>query len=136
MNRIYLACASALIFSVAACSEQPNTAREDAAVRANRGEAAPANAAYSASGEVTAVSGDDVTISHGPVPDLEWPAMTMAFRASSADMLGGVAPGDQVSFAFRQADGGYVLTSLTKNGWQARAKTRLRLRPPLLAGNA
>lgn len=64
---------------------------------------------------VTALSGDDVTISHGPVPDLEWPAMTMAFRASSADMLGGVAPGDQVSFSFRQADGGYVLTSLTKN---------------------
>lgn len=114
MNRIFLACASALLFSVAACSKQPNAAREGAAVRPSAGEAAPANAAYSAGGEVTAVSGDEVTISHGPVPNLDWPAMTMTFRASRADMLAGVAPGDQVSFSFRQADVGYVLTSLTK----------------------
>ena len=115
MNRIFFACGSALLFSVAACSEQPNATREGAAARAGQGEAAPANAAYSASGEVTAVSRDEVTISHGPVPDLEWPAMTMTFRASRAEMLAGVAPGEQVSFFFRQADGGYVLTSLTKN---------------------
>lgn len=115
MNRISLAWAAALLFSVAACSEQPNTAREGTAVPAGQTGAAPAHAAYSASGEVTAVSSDEITISHGPVPDLEWPAMTMTFRASRADMLAEVAPGDQVSFSFRQTDGGYVLTSLTKN---------------------
>src|SRR3546814_14835687 len=73
------------------------------------------DAVYSATGAVTAVAGETVTISHGPVPDLQWPAMTMEFRALSSDMLVGIAAGDQVSVAFRQADGGYVLTSLTKN---------------------
>lgn len=119
MNNIYFAGALALLSSVAACSEQPNAAREETAVPAEGTGAAPTTAptdvVYTASGQITAVTDETVTISHGPVPDLQWPAMTMAFQAPSPDMLAGVTAGDQVSFAFRQADGGYVLTSLTRN---------------------
>lgn len=114
MNKTYLAGVVALLSSVAACSEQPNAGGE-AAAPAERAASAPADAAHNADGRVTAVTGETVTISHGPVASLQWPAMTMAFRAPSADMLEGVAPGDQVSFAFRESDGGYVLTSLSKN---------------------
>ena len=115
MNKIYLAGAVALFSSVAACSEQPSASREETTVPPERPEAASQDAVYSASGEVTAVASETVTISHGSVPDLQWPAMTMTFQADGPDILAGVAIGDRVSFAFRQADGGYVLTSLTRN---------------------
>lgn len=115
MKKIYLAGALALLSSVAACGEESNAPRQEAADPAERSGATSTDAVYSATGEVTAVTGESVTISHGPVPDLQWPPMTMEFRAPSPDMLATVAAGDQVSFAFRQADGGYVLTSLTKN---------------------
>src|SRR5688572_1958841 len=34
---------------------------------------------HKASGVVTKVDKDKVTIKHGPVPSMKWPAMTMAF---------------------------------------------------------
>lgn len=110
MRKIYLAGAAALLASLAACGQQPNGTSEQSGATKT-----PSGSIYSAAGSVTAVSGEDVTISHGPVPDLQWPAMTMTFRSPSPNLLSGVAPGDQVSFAFRETDDGYVLTSLTKN---------------------
>lgn len=114
MRKIYLAGVTALFISLTACGRQPDSTSEQAGAAKEPPEATTA-AIYSATGSVTSVSDQDVTISHGPVPDLQWPAMTMTFRAPSANLLSGVAPGDRVSFAFREADDGYVLTSLTKN---------------------
>lgn len=115
MNKIYFAGALALLSGVAACSEQPNANREATSAPAEQSANAPTDPVYSATGEVTAVAGETVTISHGPVPELQWPAMMMEFRVPSSDMLAGVAAGSQVSFAFRRTDGSYVLTSLTKS---------------------
>src|SRR3546814_6761309 len=81
MRKIYLAGAAALLASVAACGQQPTATSEQSGATQ-----APSDAIYSAAGSVTAVSGEGVTISHGPVPDLQWPAMTMEFRAPSPDM--------------------------------------------------
>lgn len=66
-------------------------------------EAAPAAATASGSGEVTAVDpvAGTVTIDHGPIEALEWPAMTMTFAASGVD-LGGIKQGDKVAFELRQ----------------------------------
>ena len=79
------------------------------------GETMPKHA--SATGTIEAIdpAARTITIAHGPVPELEWPAMTMTFQAASPDVLAGIAPGDQVAFAFHEADGTYVVTSLTKN---------------------
>lgn len=66
---------------------------------------------YSATGTVTAVSGDQVTIDHGPIEEIGWPAMTMDFTATG-DVAQGVEAGSEVSFEFRQDGGTYVLTSL------------------------
>ena len=41
-----------------------------------------------------------VTISHGAVPAVQWPAMTMAFSAT-ADQLTGLSVGDRVAFEFQ-----------------------------------
>lgn len=54
-------------------------------------------------GTVTEIdaAGGTVTIEHGPIDALNWPAMTMAFDASPA-MLGSLNEGDKVQFEFTQ----------------------------------
>jgi Cu(I)/Ag(I) efflux system membrane fusion protein len=69
---------------------------------------------HSASGDITEVAGDGVTISHGPVESIAWPAMTMTFQAGSPEMLQGLNVGDPVDFQFQQAGEQNVLTSISK----------------------
>jgi Cu(I)/Ag(I) efflux system protein CusF len=70
--------------------------------------AAPAAAAAARTGEgqgvVKAVDIDagTITLHHGPVAALGWPAMTMTFKAAPA-LLQGVKPGQKVTFTV--ADG-------------------------------
>jgi len=40
------------------------------------------------------------TISHGPIADLKWPAMTMEFALANASLLGKLKPGDAIAFSF------------------------------------
>ncbi len=105
--------AAVLVLSLAACGDNQTAAPDQ---RDPSGTAAPAVAAdiYSATGDVTKVSGDQVTISHGPVEGIGWPAMTMAFQAPSPEVLQGLNVGDSVDFQFRQADGQSLLTSIKK----------------------
>jgi len=65
---------------------------------------APPAQAVSASGEVKAIDPDThkVTIAHGAIPALNWPAMTMRFTITPQTRLGAVKPGDQVDFTFIQ----------------------------------
>jgi Cu(I)/Ag(I) efflux system protein CusF len=55
----------------------------------------------SATGTITAIDpvAKTVTIDHGPVPALDWPAMTMTFQAPGVD-LSGFEQGDRISFEF------------------------------------
>jgi Cu(I)/Ag(I) efflux system membrane fusion protein len=109
-----LSIAGALVLSlVSACGGSGTTAKNgQEAVGPNTANAA--QPAYSASGTVTAIAGDRVTISHGPVEGLGWPAMTMTFRAAGPAMLPGVSVGDRVAFQFRQNGSDYPLTALNK----------------------
>lgn len=103
--------ALALPLLLVACGENRNAAPEN---RPDTNVASQAGATYSAAGTVTAIAGDQVTIAHGPVEGVGWPAMTMTFRASSPEMTQGFSAGDRVSFAFRQDGNAYALTSLQK----------------------
>ncbi len=57
-----------------------------------------------------------VTISHGPVASLKWPAMTMDFKPANAALFKELKPGASVSFEFveRQA-GEWVIISVKPN---------------------
>ena len=80
-------------------------------------QAAAAAGAYRAEGKVESVDKDSVTISHGPVPELKWPSMTMGFGKPSPAAFADVKPGDTVQFEFRK--GGpmdYELVSVRKAG--------------------
>lgn len=69
----------------------------------------------SAEGIVTAIDADagTITIEHGPVPEIEWPAMTMAFDADE-DLRSQVAVGEGIAFEFRTGSEGNVITSIAK----------------------
>jgi Cu(I)/Ag(I) efflux system protein CusF len=64
---------------------------------------AEADRLYAAVGVVDAVHEAEgkVTVSHQPVPALNWPAMTMRFALESPDQLEGLKPGDRVKIYFR-----------------------------------
>ena len=109
-----LAGAVALALSLAACGDKQAAAPEQREPSAEASAPAGAEGIHAAAGDVTKVSDNQVTISHGPVESLGWPAMTMAFQAPSPEMLQGLNAGDPVDFQFSQAGGQYRLTSIKK----------------------
>jgi Cu(I)/Ag(I) efflux system membrane fusion protein len=55
-----------------------------------------------------------LNITHGPVATLNWPGMTMEFKAANAALLQGLKPGDQIAFEFvERGQGEWVITSIT-----------------------
>ena len=109
MKPVSIASAIALSLAIAACGGAQNSQST-----VNNTAASANQTTYSAAGNVTAVVGDRVTISHGPVEGLGWPAMTMTFRAGDPTLLHGISAGDRVRFQFRQNGNDYPLTSLSK----------------------
>lgn len=65
--------------------------------------------------KVDATSGK-VTISHGPLVNLEMPAMTMAFRVKNAQWLSQLKAGDSINFVAESVNGVLTITrySLSK----------------------
>jgi Cu(I)/Ag(I) efflux system membrane fusion protein len=79
--------------------------------------AAPKAAGHQAEGTVDSIDAKDgsITLSHGPVASLKWPAMTMEFKAANASLLKDLKPGAKVSFEFvERAQGEWVITSVKK----------------------
>lgn len=73
-------------------------------------------AEFSAVGKVTAVDAAGITLSHSPVKQLNWPAMTMQFAWGGESAGGGVRVGDDVRFSFRRDGKAYVITSIVRTG--------------------
>ena len=70
-------------------------------------------ATYHTEGRIEQVDADEVTIAHGPVAALKWPAMTMSFKRSSGDSTTRLKAGDHVAFDFVEEAGEYRLTRIT-----------------------
>ena len=69
---------------------------------------------YHATGTIQSITARGVTLRHGPVDALEWPAMTMTFASDNPAQLRGLQRGDRVRFAFEQAASGPRIVSITK----------------------
>ncbi len=55
-----------------------------------------------------------ISLSHGPVASLKWPAMTMEFKTANATLLQGLKPGAKVTVEFiERQPGEWVITSVT-----------------------
>lgn len=65
-------------------------------------------------GVVTAVNAaaSTVTVNHGPIAALRWPAMTMTFPVQSASMLTGVAVGARVHFVLMNHEGRPMISEI------------------------
>ncbi len=72
-----------------------------------------------AEGVVNSIQSDPpkVNLSHSPIPELGWDAMTMDFRVDGTVPLDGVKPGAMVRFELRQQDDGTnIITAITPTG--------------------
>lgn len=75
----------------------------------------PASVGHKATGTLKAIdpAGGSVTISHGPVPSLNWPPMKMDFVLANPSLLDGIRPGTAIAFEFVERNPGeWVITSL------------------------
>ena len=52
-----------------------------------------------------------VTIAHGPVQSMKWPAMSMTFKVKDKSLLEKLGEGKKVDFEFVQEGKDYVITS-------------------------
>jgi len=66
-------------------------------------------------GKVESIDKDEIVLSHGPIPSLQWPPMTMGFKPPASGLPGKFAVGDSVTFEFRQSgEGEYEIINITR----------------------
>ena len=67
-------------------------------------------------GEVRRVDreGKKITLKHGPIQNVDMPAMTMAFAVKDAAMLDRVKAGDQVRFRIEKIGETYTLVAIER----------------------
>ena len=67
-------------------------------------------------GEVRKINKDTqkITLKHGPLANLDMPAMTMAFGVSDPAVLDSLSVGDKVQFVAEKINGAYTVTTLRK----------------------
>lgn len=77
--------------------------------------AATTKAAYTGEGSVERIDAQAATVSlnHGAIETLKWPAMTMEFKLANAALLQGLKPGSRVTFEFVERGAGeWVVTRI------------------------
>jgi len=53
-----------------------------------------------------------ITLAHGPVQELKWPAMTMTFKLAKPELAKGLAVGKKVQFEFQSQGMTAVITAI------------------------
>lgn len=97
---VLMASLFALPLGLSACDKPADTPKAEAPAEAMGDVAMSAEAQIGkGKGTVTAIdtAAGKITLDHGPIAELEWPAMEMGFSAKP-DVLASVAVGDKVDF--------------------------------------
>lgn len=72
-------------------------------------------------GKVEAITADEITLSHEPIPSLKWGPMTMGFKAPSSGVPKSIRVGDRVAFEIRAGkDGMFEITTITPDNNSAK----------------
>ena len=110
MKRFAIAIAAA-VFASAAGAQMKGMEGMDMKTEKKDAKKAEAHA-HHASGVVKSVNADKgtVNIEHGPVASLNWPAMTMAFKAKDRKAVQALKPGQKIDFEFVQQGKDYIIT--------------------------
>ncbi len=90
------------------------TSAADRATQVPGGASAATAARVMADGEVRKIDREQVkvTLRHGPIGNLEMPAMTMVFKVADAKMLDNLKEGDKVKFAADRIGGAITITAI------------------------
>ncbi len=84
---------------------------------------APAANVHSGEARVEKIDKESVTLSHGPIPTMQWGPMTMGFKLPKQGVPQGVKEGDRVRFAFKPTTSGeFEITSIEPMSPGDRAK--------------
>ena len=77
-----------------------------------------ASAATMTEGEIRKIdkAAKKITLRHGPIQNLDMPAMTMVFQVPDATLLEGLAVGDKLRFHAEQKNGAFIVTRVEKAG--------------------
>lgn len=113
--------APVLLVALSACSAPSDTtggpesatSPSTATVPTASDSASPVTASASGTVEAVDVAAKTVTLAHGPIDALQWPAMTMTFKAPEADLTT-LRTGDHVVFELTSSQGDQVVTKITK----------------------
>ena len=81
-----------------------------------------AAAVHRGEAKVESIAKDAITLSHGPIADLQWPPMTMDFKLPAGNLVKDVRTGDRVTFEFKLAnDGQAELTAIKRSSAAAQS---------------
>jgi Cu(I)/Ag(I) efflux system membrane fusion protein len=81
-------------------------------------QAKPKAATHEATGQIEKITPKGITLSHGPVPALDWPPMTMMFRLEEPSLARGFNTGERVRFTFDQPREGPTVRSISRENGQ------------------
>ena len=88
---------------------EPGNQSAEAGNGATMGNMAMPTASKTAKGTGTVTALDQkaskITLKHGPLPEANWPAMTMSFKLANPSSVSGIEPGQRVDFQFTIAGG-------------------------------
>lgn len=109
MKAMHIIAAGAVLLASVAGAQTPQSGDHS-----SHHPAAPAAASAQSEGEVRKVDMEQgkVTLRHGPLANLDMPAMTMVFTAADPKMLEGLKQGDKVRFTADKKDGSYIVTAI------------------------
>ena len=112
--RLPLIAASALVLAAPALAQPAGDMKAMPGMSNAQGADQSSTVMADGAGVVTGIDtkAGSITIHHGPIAKLSWPAMTMAFKASPPSLLQGVKVGQSVNFTLMQAGGSTTLTAI------------------------
>ena len=73
-----------------------------------------ASTLYETTGKIEQITAQSVTLSHEPVPALDWPAMTMTFQLANPALARDLKTGDRVRFGFDRPPAGPTVRRMAK----------------------
>ena len=87
-------------------------------------------ATHHGEGRVEGIGKDEISLSHGPIPSLQWGAMTMSFKLPPNGLPPGVAVGDTVAFDIRQTkDGAFQIAAIAPKKASVAAEGSNKMEP-------
>lgn len=121
MKPLYLTATLATAILLSACGPKADTtateqpAATNAAADMGKMEMPVEAKMAKSTGTVAAIdkTAGKITLDHAPIPEVSWPAMTMAFDAKPA-LLDGIAVGDKVAFDVKINGNAGEVTAISK----------------------